>query len=198
MNPRIEEWEDMPVKKFLALWLAVLMFVSAPALAEEGFVEPAGDGSDFSDTPEGLITSAMEVYSWFVMWPLDVDENLPGGDGDVYAVLDERLFLKEDMDNLLSSYFSPEICQALWDWELYTVIDGGLYAPLEGDWRWIDERIREVSYRLAEETDNRREYEVVVYYEDDGDDMTPEEERLAFVQEKTPEGWQFTQFPFFW
>ena len=188
----------MPVKKLMVFVLAVLVFVSASALAEEGFVEPAGDGSDFADTPESLITSAMEVYSWFVMWPLDVDENLPGGDGDVYAVLDDRFFLKEDMDSLLSFYFSPEICEALWDWELYTVIDGGLYAPLEGDWRWIDDRIQEVSYRLAGETDRRREYEVVVYYEDDGDDMTPEVEDLTFVQEKTPEGWQFTQFPFFW
>ena len=185
------------MKKWAAWTLMAALILTGAAWAEEEFTEVAGDGSGFSDTPESLISSAMEVYSWFVMWPLDVDVNMPGGDG-LYAVLDERFFLKEDMDQLLSSYFSPDIQQSLWDWGTYTVIDGGLYAPIDGDWRWIDERIREVSYTLVSDTGDRREYAVTVYYTDDGDETTPEEEPLTFVEERKNGRWQFTQFPFFW
>ena len=188
------------MKKALALLVALLL-LSAPALAEEAdgdFVEAAGDGSAFTDTPESLIVSAMEIYSWFAMCPLDVDENLPGADGALYRVLDERFCSYDEMNALLATYFCDEIREALWNFSAYTVIDGFLYRKPDAPWRSMDERIEAVTYELTAESENQRTYSVTVDYADDGDDDSPETETLTYVQDLIDETWQFTEFPFFW
>ena len=93
------------MKTIASLCLAALLLFSAAWAEEEMeyYVEPAGDGSGFEESPEERIMSAMEIYSWFVMWPLDVDESAPGGDGSLYALLDDRFASRESMDALLNA-----------------------------------------------------------------------------------------------
>ena len=193
-------WEVQHLmKRLMALCLALWMCAGA-ALAEEQleYVEPAGDGSEFTYDAESLITSAMEMYAWFVMWPLDVDESMPNADGTLYRLLDERFCQKAEMDALLGAYFSPEIQAELWAWGAYTDIDGVLYAPLDAPWRMMDGRIENVTYELTEETADTRLYTVRVTYTDDADETTWEEETFSYVQILTEGVWQFTEFPFFW
>lgn len=186
------------MRKWICVLLVFCLFV--PALAEEEleYVEPEGDGLELTDTPESLIGAAMEIYSWFVMCPLDVDTSMPDESGALYRLLDERFCYKGDMDDLLAAYFCEDIAEELWTYGFYTVIDGVLYAPADGEFRGADERIENVSYEMTEDSETRRAYLVTVTYTDDGDGTTPEEETLEYVQDYIDERWQFTEFPFFW
>lgn len=158
------------------------------------------DGSDsvddFFDSDEDDLMGSMEVYSWFAMEPLDVDESLPDSSGKMHRVLDERFNTKEAMMNLLHFYFSDEIVNELWNSKTnpYTEIDGFLYTAGEG--RSIDERIGETEFAVVSKTDNKIEIDVLVHYIEPDDGKT--EDTFHYVRELINGEWKYTQFPFFW
>lgn len=140
---------------------------------------------------------AMEVYSWFAMEPLDVDESRPDTSGTMWRVLDERFDTKAKMMDMLSSYFSGEIVDSLWGSEVnpYTEIDGYLFTDGEG--RSMDERIGEYSIDVARSTDEKVELNVTVYYTDAGEDGQTQES-FHYTRELQGGQWKYTEFPFFW
>ena len=174
------------MKKRLIPLLLALLLLAVPAQA---------DGSDARDD----ILAAMEVYSWFVISPLDVDEELLSPDGSMCLVLDDSLHHTQIVQRYLDYYFCSEISQSLWAWGNYADIDGLLYGyPYEqcGFARPIDPNISEVDYELTSETDEEKIYTVTVHYLSSGD--SDRSEALTFVRENIDGQWVFTQFPFFW
>lgn len=180
----------------IAVWLLILMLVCAAALAEETADESERSFPDvYEETPEDIILSAMEMYSWFTISPLDVDPELAGGDGSVFRVADETLCRDEIMMRLLDFTFCPEIVEELMAYETYTVIDGLLYGTAGG--RPVDPLISEVIYEETENSEDRVVYTVTVkYLGEGGNAMAPDV--LEFVREPVNGLWVFTQFPFFW
>lgn len=176
-------------------WIcAFLLLTGVAATAESADRESDFFGGD-QNTPEEIITSAMEIYSWFTISPLDVDPELPGGEGGVWQVADELLRDYGTVMRLLDFNFSPEIVEGLMEYEVYTVIDGVLYGT--GGGRGVDARISEVTYEETYAGDDRIVYTVTVYYVGvaDGEKNC---EVLEFVREPVNGLWVFTQFPFFW
>ena len=172
----------------LLLALVLLLSLSAPALAES-------DETDISAQDE--ILSAMTVYSWFTIAPLDVNGDVPAPDGGKYRVLDDELVLAETMQATMAAHFSDDLIDELWAWGSYETVDGQLYGYYPGESpyeRPIDPDISEVEYALALHTDEARIYTVTVY------SLSSDEPLLfEFIQEKTEDNrWVFTQFPFFW
>ena len=151
-------------------------------------------GVAMADTPEEVIEEAMEVYAWMTMWPLDVNVDIPGGDGK-FLVLDERYQTREALDAKLSDYFSAEIVDELWSWNTYDIVDGMLYAE-EDAGRSIDENISEIAYEITSQTDERIVYTVTVNYLSEGDEVSTG--TYIFVREFAVDHWVFTAFPFFW
>lgn len=151
---------------------------------------------DEEDAMEDLLMGAMEVYSWFVLYPLDVDYEKPNAAGDRYQVLDERFNTLEGLKDFVSTYFSQEIVDELFAMDLYVEEGGFLYASDEG--RQMDEHIGETEFEIVSETEDRIEYSVTVSYWGNEENADPEEELYIYVRELTDEGWRFTQFPFFW
>ena len=148
-------------------------------------------------SPQDEILSAMTVYSWFTIAPLDVNGDLPSPSSDKYRVLDETLVSADAMRETLRTYFSDEIIDELWAWGSYEESDGLLYGYYPGESpyeRPIDPDISEVEYALTLHTDEARIYTVTVYA------LSSDEPLLfEFIQEKTEDDrWVFTQFPFFW
>lgn len=148
---------------------------------------------DMEDTVEDTLLSAMEVYSWFVLYPLDVDYDKPNAAGDRYQVLDERFNTMDQLRGLVSEYFSDELVDELFSMGIYTEENGYLYATDEG--RQIDEHIGETEFEVTEESPERIVYTVTVNYW--GGD-TPEEEVFTYVRQLIDGQWKFTIFPFFW
>lgn len=172
----------------LLLALVLLLSLSAPALAES-------DETDISAQDE--ILSAMTVYSWFTIAPLDVNGDVPAPDGGKYRVLDDELVSAETMQATMAAHFSDDLIDELWAWGSYETVDGQLYGYYPGESpyeRPIDPDISEVEYALTLHTDEARIYTVTVY------SLSSDEPLLfEFIQEKTNDGrWVFTQFPFFW
>lgn len=172
----------------LLLALVLLLSLSAPALAES-------DETDISAQDE--ILSAMTVYSWFTIAPLDVNGDVPAPDGGKYRVLDDELVSAETMQATMAAHFSDDLIDELWAWGSYETVDGQLYGYYPGESpyeRPIDPDISEVEYALALHTDEARIYTVTVY------SLSSDEPLLfEFIQEKTEDNrWVFTQFPFFW
>ena len=172
----------------LLLALVLLLSLSAPALAES-------DETDISAQDE--ILSAMTVYSWFTIAPLDVNSDVPAPDGGKYRVLDDELVSAETMQATMAAHFSDDLIDELWAWGSYETVDGQLYGYYPGESpyeRPIDPDISEVEYALALHTDEARIYTVTVY------SLSSDEPLLfEFIQEKTEDNrWVFTQFPFFW
>ena len=172
----------------LLLALVLLLSLSAPALAES-------DEMDISAQDE--ILSAMTVYSWFTIAPLDVNGDVPAPDGGKYRVLDDELVSAETMQATMAAHFSDDLIDELWAWGSYETVDGQLYGYYPGESpyeRPIDPDISEVEYALALHTDEARIYTVTVY------SLSSDEPLLfEFIQEKTEDNrWVFTQFPFFW
>lgn len=172
----------------LLLALVLLLTLSDPALAESA-------EADVSAQDE--ILSAMTVYSWFTIAPLDVNGDVPAPDGGKYRVLDDELVSAEAMQATLAAHFSDDVIEELWAWGSYETVDGLLYGYYPGESpyeRPIDPDISEVEYALALHTDDARIYTVTVYT------LSSDEPLLfEFIQEKTEDGrWVFTQFPFFW
>ena len=172
----------------LLLALVLLLSLSAPALAES-------DETDISAQDE--ILSAMTVYSWFTIAPLDVNGDVPAPDGGKYRVLDDELVSAETMQATMAAHFSDDLIDELWAWGSYETVDGQLYGYYPGESpyeRPIDPDISEVEYALALHTDEARIYTVTVY------SLSSDEPLLfEFIQEKTEDNrWVFTLFPFFW
>ena len=179
-----------PARRSMSLLLALLLLLtlSGPALAESA-------ETDVSAQDE--ILSAMTVYSWFTIAPLDVNGDVPAPDGGKYRVLDDDLVSAETMQATLAAHFSDDVIEELWAWGSYETVDGLLYGYYPGESpyeRPIDPDISEVEYALALHTDDARIYTVTVY------SLSSDEPLLfEFIQEKTEDGrWVFTQFPFFW
>lgn len=149
--------------------------------------------SDSLDEVEDILMGAMEVYSWFVLYPLDVDYDKPNAAGDKYQVLDDRFNTMEKLRGFVQMYFSDEITEALFDMGVYAEENGYLYAGDEG--RQIDENIGETEFEVVEETPTRVEYRVTVNY---WGGETPEKEVFTYVQEELDGEWKFTEFPFYW
>lgn len=182
----------------VAAWMLALAMIGVPVYAESGEAETptlqerAFMGA-FGETPEEIITSAMEIYSWFTISPLDVDPELSAN--GVWRVADEALCHVDVMMRLLDFVFSPEIVNDLLAYGPYTVIDGMLYGASGG--RSIDPRIVDVTYEETEADETRIVYTVTVRYQEQPDGEA-EEEALLFVREKLDGQWVFTDFPFFW
>ncbi len=175
----------MKYAKRVFAWLLALCMTAAFCRAEGA---PA-------ETPEEIITSAMEVYSWFTICPLDVDPELPGEDG-YYRVADDDLCREEAMMALLSGTFSEEIIASLMEYGVYAAEDGVLYD--RGGGRAVDPSISEVEYEEISAEEKKTVYRVTVHYLGEGEreDAVPEE--FEFVREFVDDQWVFTEFPFFW
>ena len=180
-----------------AAWILAIILLCMPALAEE-VQEETGERSFpgvYGETPEEIIVSAMEVYSWFTICPLDVDPELAGGDGSVFRVADETLCNYNAVIRLLDFTFSEEIVEGLLAYDVYTIIDDTLYGT--GGGRTIDPRICEVNYEETYSDEERVVYTVTVHYLGEGENAV-EPDVLEFVRERIGGQWLFTQFPFFW
>ncbi len=165
-------------------------------LAEVGKdgVEPS-DGLETED--EDDLLGAMEVYSWFALEPLDVDESLPSPDGTMWRVLDDRFNTKELLLDMLHFYFSEEIVNELWNSSTnpYTEINGYLYTTGEG--REMDERIGETEVSVLSKTDSKVELNVLVHYLEP-DEYGTTDESFHYTRELKNDEWQYSEFPFFW
>ena len=157
----------------LLLALVLLLSLSAPALAES-------DETDISAQDE--ILSAMTVYSWFTIAPLDVNGDVPAPDGGKYRVLDDELVSAETMQATMAAHFrttSSMNCGRgahMRRWTVSCTATPG-ESPYE---RPINPDISEVEYALALRTDEARIYTVTVY------SLSSDEPLLfEFIQEKT-------------
>ena len=180
---RFQKEVPLPVKKAFVLFLC-LVLAALPASAAE------------ADDARGLILEAMEVYAWFTISPLDVNEEAPATEDGRYPVFDELLARPETLQACLDRYFSTEISCELWSWGTYEPVNGWLYAcPPENNplVRPVDPDISDVTAELTEETDGRRVYTATVCRL-----FTSEPETYEFVSEYQDGSWVFTEFPFFW
>lgn len=152
--------------------------------------------TQINESDQEDLSGAMEVYSWFAMQPLDIDEAFPSPDGALYRVLDERFNTPELMKNMLSFYFSDEIVSELWNSSVnpYVEIDGFLYTDGEG--RDIDPNIGEVSVEVAEKTDDLIKLTATIEYlePEDGKSAETFEYERRFLDGE----WKYTVFPFYW
>lgn len=153
----------------------------------------AGDMLDEEDTVEDTLLGAMEVYSWFVMQPLDVDLDKPDASGTRFQVLDDRFNTMTQLRGFVSGYFSDELTEELFAMNVYTEEAGFLYTTTDG--RNIDETIGETEFEVIDETSDTVTYSVVVHYWGEGID---EEEEFTYVRKLIDGQWKFTEFPFFW
>ncbi|MGJ4849709.1 DL-endopeptidase inhibitor IseA family protein [Bacillota bacterium Meth-B3] len=150
--------------------------------------EPLSEEDEVEDT----LLGAMEVYSWFVLQPLDVDMEKPSVDGTRYQVLDERFNTMDALRSFVSGYFSDELTGELFAMNVYTEENGYLYTTASG--RNIDEGIGETEFEVAEETADRIVYTVTVHYWDEA----TETEKFTYERRLIDGTWRFTVFPFFW
>ncbi|MDL2206816.1 hypothetical protein LJC33_07910 [Eubacteriales bacterium OttesenSCG-928-N13] len=152
---------------------------------------------DIEDADEADLNGALEVYSWFGLQPLDVDESIADSSGTMWRVLDDRFNTADQMLGELHYYFSDEIVDGLWNSSInpYKEIDGYLYTNGEG--RSIDERIGEVEMVVTSRSDTKIEMDVTVYYSEP-DDEGVTEESFHYVRELEGDTWHYTEFPFFW
>jgi len=180
------------IKRLLCACIAISLLFCA-SVAEESV-------SDFSveglQTPEEICTAAMEVYSWFALAPLDVDPSQSDSTGLRYRVFDERLRTPEQLEGVVSEYFSDEITQMLMGSGVYAEEGGYLYTVPEQA-RPVDETIVSTEYYLAEETETSRVYQAAVFYGDESGEITSLEE-YTMLMEKINGKWVFTSFWFFW
>ncbi|MDO4549592.1 MAG: hypothetical protein Q4D04_15995, partial [Clostridia bacterium] len=167
---------------------------------DDSYFEDVGDDADtqisegFAQIEEDLL-GAMEVYSWFMLCPLDIDPEKPDSTGQRYQVLDERFNTTEQLRDFVSQFFSDAIVDDLFAMDIYVEgADGYLYTTDEG--RNIDETIGETEFELTESSDTRMVYTVVVNYWTDDEQV--EQEQFTYVRELIDDHWKFTEFPFYW
>ncbi len=160
------------------------------------FDDISGDGyetMDEEDLVEDTLLSAMEVYSWFVLQPLDVDPDKPDSTGTRFQVLDERFNTMTALRDFVSTYFSDELVEELFAMNVYTEENGYLYTTTDG--RNIDENVAETEFEVTEETADEIVYTVTVHYWGEEDDT---EEQFTYVRKLIGGTWKFTEFPFYW
>lgn len=183
------------IRMILICALALLLFC-APGFAQKAAAEGDYAFPDiYEEEPEDIILPAMEMYSWFTISPLDVDPEMPGGDGSVFRVADEMLCSYDTMMRLLDFTFSPELVEEMFAYGRYTVIDGCLYGTAGG--RGVDPLISEVIYEETQRSAEKIVYTVTVNYYGEGENAM-EPHVLEFVREQINGLWVFTHFPFFW
>ena len=179
------------MKKILCALTAMLMMT---------FGAHADTIADFSaenlETPEDICTAAMEVYSWFAMSPLAVDETQSDSTGLRCKVLDERLDTKEELSAVVEEYFCPDIAEMLMGSGVYAEENGFLHTSPEGA-RSIDPSIVSTEYYLFDETETSRTYHAAVFYADETGEIGSLEE-YTMLMEKIDGKWVFTSFWFFW
>lgn len=144
------------------------------------------------------LEQAFQVYSYFVIAPLEVDYSAPMqeiDDIEFYPIKDKKLNTMKKLKAYLSEYFSESIVTELIDMDIYEEIDGLLYTFDGG--RGSDISILNEKYKLMDETENKRTYQVEVEYDDDGDEKADDTRNYEFVQEKKAGKWVFTAFPFY-
>ena len=191
------------IRKISYLLLIALLAVSPLALAEttaSTTAEPDTDASSLEAlTPEESfrldIISATEIYSWFVMTPLDVDENVPSPEGGMYLVLDSTLSQTSYMQERLDMYFSTEISQSLWAWGAYEDVNGWLYGYTAEEspyYRKAEMDIAGIVFRPEESPDEKTRVASVIVYHDDGTETA-----YRYVSKFVDEHWIFTEFPYF-
>ena len=184
--------------RLFALILVLSLALAGCAFAEEAAPAAAGDAAptaaEETASPNDIL-AAMEVYKWFVMEPLEVDESVPSPDGTMYLVKDETLRQASAMQLRLDTFFSTEISQSLWAWGAYQNVDGLLYgyraedSPLA---RPVDPSIVEIAYKVVSQTYKKRVYNAILYDTADGSTV------YEFVSEYIGGRWIFTEFPFIW
>lgn len=173
-------------RKWMAVLTAFLMLTGCAAGAQMQ--------TDRTQTPDEIITSAMEIYSWFTISPLDVDVELPGGEG-FYRVADETLCRYDTLMGMLQEHFSPEIIDGILAYKVYTFIDGIAYG--DGQGRGIDPNISDVEYEEISSDEQKTVYRATVHYLGEGENgIVPDV--FEFVRERIGDKWVFTQFTFFW
>lgn len=174
------------------LWRAgatvlLLFLLCCPAHAQEETIQ----------TPEELCKTAMEMYAWFALSPLDVDMSIPDSSLCRFRVYDERYDTKAEMESALRGTFSEEITQMLLSSGVYAEEDGYLYtAPPQR--REIDPSIAATEYYLAEQTDTTQTYIAAVFYTDGASEEIIDLEEYTLFREKIDDVWVFTEFWFFW
>ncbi len=178
-------------RTLFALLLSLALLLAPCALAEPDFTIPSGP----QDTPEEAVTSALEVYSWFAMRPLDTDPYLPDSDGSRFRVYDDRLNTREGLMSAVREVFSEEICQELMESGVYYEEDGYLYAGDEG--RDPDPTIAYVEYVATPEGEDKIWYTAAVFYSEEEGVITSIDEYTS-LREKIDGRWVFTDFWFFW
>ena len=179
------------LRRLLGAALSLLIFLAPCALAEPNFFIPQPE----EETPEEVVTAAMEVYSWFAMQPLDIDPYQPDSDGLRFRVLDERLNTLEGLYTAVRAVFSEEITQELLSSGVYYEEDGYLYAAEDG--RAMDPTIAYVEYVATPEGDDKVLYTAAVFYSEEEGVITSINEYTS-VREKIDGEWVFTDFWFFW
>jgi len=188
----------MKLLKRMTALLLIAVFL-CPSVSAEGLDVEAEEGTGvygaFGETPEEIILSAMEIFSWFTIWPLDVDPELCAEDGSVWRVADETLCNNETMMGLLNDTFSEEIVDEMLAYEVYTVINGMLYGTSGG--RPIDPNISWVEYEETYSDEFEIIYTATVHYYGEGENGV-EPDVFEFIRQQIDEKWVFTQFPFFW
>lgn len=147
------------------------------------------------EAPGDLIEEAMEVYAWMTIWPLDADWESESAEEGWYPVLDERYRTREGLNAKLLEYFSPEIAEGLWKWELYREI-GGILCRDADEGREIDGEIAEIEYEDVSIAADRIVRRAVVSYLTEDESLLTE--AYEFVALWDGAAWTFTEFPFFW
>lgn len=167
----------------------------------EWLTDVANDGEiavdSLGDPEEDDLMGAMDVFSWFVMQPLDVDESLPDSSGTMWRVLDERFNTKEGMLDMLGFYFSDEIVNELWTSNANPYKEIGGYLYTDGEGRGMDDRIGETELTIASKTATRVDMDMAVYYIESGDGGEATD-TFHYVRELINGEWKYTEFPFFW
>lgn len=171
--------------------------VNGDEFADIGMDDLSDEESAAQDTEQADLMGAMEIYSWFALEPLDVDESMPDPTGTMWRVLDERFNTMESMLDILHFYFSVELVDELWNSSTnpYKEINGFLYTNGEG--REIDERVGETEVTVTSQTDDKITLSVQVHYTS-ADEYGTEDETFTYERELIENQWKYTLFPFFW
>ncbi len=153
-----------------------------------------------------VINEARKVASYFYFDNHDADyydeavnETV---DGRTWCkITDTRFNTKEAAKEFLQSQFSSELADKILtnalEKEFFKEIDGNLYA-LIGDGGQL---VNSSEYSVAEKTDNKVTYNVVIEYlgdEDANGNPVNEKKEYTFVREKINDKWVFTQFEYVW
>ncbi|MBR0465007.1 MAG: hypothetical protein IJJ23_11620 [Clostridia bacterium] len=162
--------------------------------APEGETAAAEAPATHAVVPDDIL-NAMNVYAYFVMSPLPVDESVPSPDGEMFLVSDENLSYAANMQKLLDSYFSTEISQSLWAWNAYQNVDGRLYGYRSEEspfYRPVEPTIEQITYTIVQDTEKERRYTATIL------DTSGKTTTYDYVSSLVDGRWIFVEFPFIW